>query len=233
MKGNKRIAEIMTEDYGVKDLTPYEEINYEILNFTDEISRVKITSKTNRCFCAPVYAMFDGYHMAWYGDYGEYVFDCTWKTNVHNLAYNSPYYQLEKCQASRRKEFDADECAEQLIESIKNGYWYEELDQEQKARLEEIITSPYVYIDDDDVLYEYEEICDKLQSLYRATEDKYEWIAEVRSTDFSDLEDVLDCEEYELYNFGEKAPLHYFIILYMLSVVANLEAEKQEGEGAK
>ena len=231
MKGNKIIAEVLTKDYGVTDLTPYEEINYEISNFTDEISRVKITSKTNRRFCAPVYAMFDGYHMAWYGDYGEYVFDCTWKTNVHNLAYQSPYYQLEKCQASRRKEFDAEECAEQFIKSIKNGYWYEELDQDQKARLEEIITSPYVYIDDDDVLYEYEEICEKLQSLYRATEDKYEWISELRNTDFSELEDVFDCEEYELYDIGEKAPLQYFIILYMLSVVANLEAEKQEGEG--
>lgn len=230
MKGNKRIAEIMTKDYGVKDLTPYEEINYEISNFTDEISRVKITSKTNRNFCAPVYAMFDGYHMAWYGDYGEYVFNCTWKTNVHNLAYCSPYYQLEKCQAQRRTEFDENECAEQFMKSIKNSFWYEELDQDQKARLEEFIQEPYDYICFDDVLYEYEEICEKLQTLYRATSDKYDWVAELRNTDFDDLQDVFDCEEYEMYSFGEKAPLRYFIILYMLSVVANLEAQRKENE---
>ena len=231
MRGNERIAEILTKDYGVKNLTSYEEINYEILNFTDEISRVKITSKTDDFWC-PVYAMFDGYHMAWYGDYGEYVFDCTWKTNVHNLAYGSPYYQLEKCRPiERTKEFNAKECQESFMKSIKNGSWYEEdLDQDQKARLEEFIQEPFDFICIDDVLYEHEEVCDILQRLYRATEDKYDWVAELRNTDFGELESVFDCEEYELYRFGEKAPVRYFIILYMLSVVANLEAQKKENE---
>lgn len=92
MKGNAIIAEILQKDYGIKDLTGYEDIKYEMQHFTDEISRVKITSKSKQNFCCPVYALFDGYHMCWYGDYGSFVFDCTWKTNVMNLAYQSPYF---------------------------------------------------------------------------------------------------------------------------------------------
>ena len=43
MKGNATIAEILKDEYGIEDLTPYEEIEYEIENYTEEISRVKIS----------------------------------------------------------------------------------------------------------------------------------------------------------------------------------------------
>ena len=230
MKGNSRIAEILTNDYNVKNLKPYEEIDYEISNFTDKISRVKITSKTGAMFFAPVYAFFDGYHMAWYGDYGEYLFDCTWETNVHNLAYGSPYYQLEKCRpVTSQSRFDGCKCKKQFIESITRGDWYAgDLSQEQKARFDEFIKDEYSYIFSDDILYEHEDICDALQQLYKATYDQLEWFAELRNTDFRDLENVFDCDEYALYDFGKKAPQNYFIILYMLSVVANSELNKQQ-----
>lgn len=228
MIGNETIAKILQEEYDIKDLTPYEEIDYVIEHFTDKISRVKITSKTDRSFCCPVYAMFDGYHMSWYGDYGAWVFNCTWETNVMNLAYNSPYYQLEKLESRERSEFDEQECTKNLLKEIKDGDWYnDDLSDEQKKRFDEYISTAYDYIYSDDILYEYEEICEALKDLYNATDDKFSWISELRKCNFEDeLYNVFNCEEYELYNIGDKAPIRFFIILYMLSVVANLEEAK-------
>lgn len=233
MKGDERIAEILTKDYGIKDLTPYEEINYEISNFTDEISRVEITSKTGRRFFCPVYAMFDGYHMAWYGDYGSFVFDCTWKTNVMNLAYRSPYYQLEKLNGRKRYSFDSVTCEKQFLKLIKEGDFYKyDLTEEQRKRFDEYISESSDFISYDDILCEHEEICTVIKTLYRATGDEYEWIAELRNNDLDedDFYNIFGCADYEIYCIGDKAPLQYFIILYMLSVVANLEAEKQKNE---
>ena len=235
MKGNDTIAKILQEEYEVKSLKPYEEIDYEIENFTEEISRVKITSKTGENFCCPVYALFDGYHMSWYGDYGAWVFDCTWKTNVMNLAYNSPYYQLEKLESKERKEFNEQECAKNLLKEIKDGDWYnDDLTDEQKKRFDKYITEPFDYITYDDVLYEYEETCETLKKLYNATQNEFDWISKINNCDFEerDLNTVFTIEEYELYEIGKKAPIRYFIILYMLSVVANLEETKlKEREG--
>lgn len=226
MIGNKTIAKILLEEYNITDLTPYEEIEYEIERFSEEISRVKIKSKTGRCFCCPVYAMFDGYHMSWYGDYGFWGFCCTWKTDVMNLAYNSPYYQLEKLESRDREEFDEEYCSKQLLKLIKEGDWYNyDLDEDQKKRFDEFISDSYDCISYyDDVLSEHQDLCEKLKDLKNATEDEYEWVAELRKTNFEeDLSNVFECEEYELYNIGKKPSGRYFIILYMLSVVANTE----------
>lgn len=229
MIGNETIAKILQEEYGVKSLKPYEEIDYEIERFSEEISRVKITSKTGQNFCCPVYAMFDGYHMSWYGDYGAWVFDCTWKTNVMNLAYNSPYYQLEKLESRERTEFNEEECAKNLLKEIKEGDWYTlDLSDEQQKRFDEFMATNYDYILSDDVLYEYEETCETLKELYNATQNEFDWISKIHSCDFEeeDLNTVFNVEQYELYEIGKKAPIRYFIILYMLSVVANLEETK-------
>ena len=40
-----------------------------------------------------------------------------------------------------------------------------------------------------------------------------------------DFGNVFGCEEYELFNIGKKAPARFFIILYMLSVIAEKEGE--------
>lgn len=230
MKGNETIAKILCEDYGVKDLTPYEEIEYEIQRFSDEISRVKIRSVSGRNFCAPVYAMFDGYHMSWYGDYGSWVFDCTWKTDISNLAYNSPYYQLEKLDSREREEFNEEACEADLLKEIKSGDWYtNDLTDPQRKRFDEFISTAYDYISYyDDVLSEYMEICEQLKKLVDATQDQNEWIAAIRHNelDESDFGNIFGCEEYELYNIGNKAPIRFFIILYMLSVVNNMERSK-------
>lgn len=226
MKGNARIAEILQKEYDVKSLTPYEEIEYEIEHFSEELSRVKIKSKTGANFCCPVYAMFDGYHMSWYGDYGFFGFCCTWKTNLMNLAYGSPYYQLEKLESTDREEFNEEECAKQLLKLIREGDWYNyDLDEEQKKRFDKFISDDWDYIPyRDDVLSEHKDTCEQLKELMNATQDKYDWVAKLRNTDFEEyLSNVFECEEYELYSIGNKAPVRFFIILYMLSVVAKME----------
>ena len=231
MKGNAIIAEILQKDYGIKDLTGYEEIKYEIQHFTDEISRVKITSKSKRDFCCPVYALFDGYHMSWYGDYGSFVFDCTWKTNIMNLAYESPYYQLEKLDSRKRYSFDSATCEEQFMKLVKEGDFYnEDLNEEQRKRFDEYISESLDYICYDDILCEHEEVCEAIKKLYRATGDEYEWVAEIRNNDLDeyDFYNVFGCADYEIYDIGNKAPLRFFIILYLLSVVANMESEDTE-----
>lgn len=225
MKGNARIAEILQTEYNIKDLTPYEEIEWEIECYTDEISRVKIRSTSGRNFCAPVYAMFDGYHMNWYGDYGSWSFCCTWKTNLGNLAYNSPYYQLEKLECPEREVFDEEHCATQLLKEIREGDWYQySLDDEERKRFDEFITTDFDYISYGEPLYEHEETCENLKTLYNAArESEFEWFSALRSIGERDLEDIFNYEIYELYDIGKKAPGRFFIILYMLSVVAKAE----------
>lgn len=231
MKGNAIIAEILQKDYGIKDLTDYEEIEYEIQRFTDEISRVKIKSKSKKSFCCPVYALFDGYHMSWYGDYGSFVFDCTWKTNIMNLAYQSPYYQLEKLDSRKRYSFDSETCEKQFLKLIKEGDFYnDDLTEEQRKRFDEYISESLDFISYDDILSEHEEVCEAIKRLYRATGDEYEWVAEIRNNDLEedDFYNVFGCADYEIYDIGNKAPLRFFIILYLLSVVANMVEVKGE-----
>lgn len=231
MKGNAIIAEILQKDYGIKDLTDYEEIEYEIQRFTDEISRVKIESKSKKSFCCPVYALFDGYHMSWYGDYGSFVFDCTWKTDIMNLAYQSPYYQLEKLDSRKRYSFDSETCEKQFLKLIKEGDFYnDDLTEEQRKRFDEYISESLDFISYDDILYEHEEVCEAIKRLYRATGDEYEWVAEIRNNDLEedDFYNVFGCADYEIYDIGNKAPLRFFIILYLLSVVANMVEVKGE-----
>lgn len=233
MKGNSEIAKILKNEYDITDLTPFEEIEYEIEQYSEEVSRVKIQSKTGRSFCCPVYAMFDGYHMSWYGDYGFWGFCCTWKTNVTNLAYNSPYYQLEKLQSRARSEFDGEQCEKKFLELIKENDWYNyDLTDEQRVSFDDFMDDCRSdYVDEDSCLSEIDELCEKLKSLKNATSAETDWHYRVSRIDFDESEtyNIFGCADYELYDIAQKAPTRYFIILYMLSVVAN--AEKGGGEG--
>ena len=229
-KGNARIAEILTQQYGMKDITFLEDIHYELQNLADEIQRVKITSPESKGgFWCPVYAMFDGYHMCWYGDYGSFVFDCTWKVNIDNVAYGSPYYQLEKLRNRRQREFDDEECRKELLKAIKEGFWYKtDLSDEQRTHLDNYLECPYSSIFYDDALYEHEETCEQLKNLLSSANDEYEWVAAVNKLD-QELLDIIECEHNDLFNMGQKPPIQFFIMLYLLSVVANAEKEKKDG----
>lgn len=233
MKGDSNIADILQKEYNLDDLTPWEEIDYEIQHFTDEMSRVKITSKSGRSFCCPVYAMFDSYNMSWYGDYGFWGFNCTWKTNVMNLAYNSPYYQLEKLESRERTEFNGQECSKNLLKAVKEANWYNyDLDEEQQKRFEEYLETEFDYIDSEDVLSEHEETCELIKDLLRNSYSESDWSYTLSRLDIGidELYSIFDCEQYELYQMGQKEPVRFFIILYMLSVVKNLEEERLKNE---
>nr|DAG65948.1 MAG TPA: hypothetical protein [Caudoviricetes sp.] len=228
MKGNKEIAQILKQDYGINNLTPFEDISYEIERYTAELSRVKIQSNSGKVFHCPVYAMFDGHYMSWYGDYGFWGFNCTWKTNITNLAYNSPYYQLEKLESRKRTEFNSERCENEFIRMIKEGDWYNHnLTEKQRKSFDKFITDDFHdYVDCDDYLFEIAEKCENLKALKNATHDETDWYSALgrNNLDESDIYEIFGCEEYELYTIGNKVPGRFFIILYMLSIVA--EAEK-------
>lgn len=231
MKGSDRVGKVLQEEYGVKDLTKYEDITYKIERFTDKVSRVTI--KSNKRIFSPVYAMFDRWFMQWYGDYGSWGFCCTWDTDVMNLAYESPYYQLEKLESRKRTEFDDDVCRENLIKKIKESFFYEyDLTEDEKSRFDTFIEDRYdTYIDYEDELYGYREDCEKIKELVNATGDEFEWISAVRNSDFTeeDYTYFFGCNEYELYDIGQKEPARFFIILYLLSVVCESEKALQKG----
>lgn len=227
MLGNSYIAEILTKEYGILNLEKFEKIDYTIENFNEKVSKVTITSNGCESFCCPVYAMFDGNNMSWYGDYGFWGFNCTWDTNIHNLNYSGPYYMLEKLVSKDRYEFNAKECEKQFLELLKEGSWYNtELDEAGQKRFLEFIEDPFDYISCDGPLYEYENLCETLRCLYRATGDKYDWISSIRNLSQEDISDVFNCEEYALYDIGNKPPARFFIILYLLSIVAERETAK-------
>lgn len=231
MKGSKQIADILKNEYGVKNLKAYEEIDWKITEFSDTVSRVKITSRTGASFCCPVYAMFDGSHVAFYGNCGDWLLNCTWDANVHNLKYNSPYYQLEKLEYSKQKEFSSEKCVSELLKLVREGPWYADLTEEQVEAFEEIIKD-YTCILSGEILYEYEDIVEEIASLiYAANENEFEWYLAVSKVDNEIIDTVFGCEYYELYDIGNKPPVRIFIILYMLSVVANTEKEaKNNGD---
>ena len=226
-KGKEIIGEILNNEYSIKNLKKFEDIEYTIEKFTDKVSKVTIKS-LNETFTY-VSAIFDGYNMHWSGDYGHWSFNCTWETNLQNLSYCSPYYQLEKLKVPSREEFDEEKCKQELLELIKDGPFYEELETDEMIeRFEEYIEEPLDYISMDEPLYEYEDTCEAIKKLYDAAqESEYEWFSAIRSIDSDDFEQIFNCEEYELYNLGKKAPGRFFIILYLLCIVAEREANKE------
>ena len=176
--------------------------------------------------------MFDGYHMSWYGDYGFWGFNCTWKTNITNLAYNSPYYQLEKLESRERIEFNSEHCAEEFLRLIRENDWYNyNLTEKQRKSFDKFIRDDFHdYVDDDDCLFEIAEKCENLKMLKNATRNETDWYHELNNNnlDEPDIYEIFGCEEYELYEIGNKVPGRFFIILYMLSVVANYERRCRE-----
>ena len=118
-----------------------------------------------------------------------------------------------------------------IFEAHKRGDFYnDDLTEEQRKRFDEYISESLDFISYDDILYEHEEVCEAIKRLYRATDDEYEWVAEIRNNDLEedDFYNVFGCADYEVYDIGNKAPLRFFIILYLLSVVANMVEVKGE-----
>lgn len=171
-----------------------------------------------------------------YGDYGEWMFRCTWDANVYNLRYNSPYYQLEKLEREKRDEYNDKQCVRQLLELVREGNWYQELPEKQKEIFdknteEKNCWSNTMWWTDDDVLYEYEDECSEIDSLLSAAWcDEFAWYAALENANANVCEYVFGRDFCELYNLGRKTPVRPIILLYMLSVVANAGKENSKTE---
>lgn len=235
MIGNERIAKILIEDYNVGNIELFDDISYEITELDDNVSRVKITSNNQIKFCCPIYAMFDHNYMMWYGDYGEFVFNCTWDTNVNNLPYESPYYQLEKLKVPKKTKFNSYKCRNEILDTLHNSLFYkEDLNETQRMELNEFLNDDWAdIIYYDSPLYVYEDECETLKNILSHTYDEFDWFGAISNISEEDLNHIFDCEYCEMYDWGQEPPANYFIILYMLSVVAAKESEKKANERAK
>lgn len=230
MKGNKNIAEILTKR-GI-NVELFQNLKYSVTKFDDvngnSIERTKI--ELERGF--PIYCLCDGYYMSWYGDYGSLGFDCTWKTSITNLPYQSPHYMYEKLDLLSKapgnfKEFDGDLCRKELIETVKESSGYEELDEVEQEKLLDYIRSPYSDIPDE-LKYEEDELDEIRDCYFAASEDEYSFVNAVR--EISDNNTFISCESYDMYNFGMQVPTYFFIIFYVLSIVSDMMEEDNNVE---
>lgn len=225
MKGNTAIAEILTKR-GINTAL-FENLKYEVTKFGD-IERTKIEVEHG----FPIYCLCDGYYMSWYGDYGSFGFDCTWRTSIENLPYQSPHYMYEKMDLLSKgsgnfKEFDSNKCRKELLETIMDSDSFQELDELDQEKVIKYIQCPYCDIDES-LKYEEDEL-DELKTCYMAAgEDEYSWVNAVREV--SDSNTFISCESYAMYDFGMQLPTYFFIVFYVLSIVNDMIQEEKKNK---
>ena len=229
LKGNETLAQ-MIEARGCNPEI-FQRLTYGTVKIDDSIERT--TVRFSESLMCPIHCLCDGYYMSWYGDYGGLTFECSWKTSVTNLPYQSPYYLYEKVDVLSKhqsilKEFNSALCRKNLLKCIQDSDGYDELEDSLKDELIEYITNYYgVYLSEE--LEEYEKEVDELQQCYAAAgEDQTSWVSSVREV--SDDNRFISCEVYDLYDIGDELPLSYFIVLYVLSIVAE-DICKNEQQG--
>ena len=101
---NKQIKDI--------DLTGFKIVE---INKTPQMTLIKATR------FAPVYFAFYDHFIVCSGDYGEWVFDCTWKTNEKQLPENM-LYLLGKLSRQCKKTIFNESLIEQNFEELKNNF---------------------------------------------------------------------------------------------------------------
>lgn len=230
MKGNKDIAGILKERQVSPDM--FQDLTYTITKF-DGIERTRIDMKGG----CPIFCLCDGYYMSWYGDYGSMGFDCSWKTSIENLPYQSPHYMYEKMDLLSRtpgrfKEFDCNLCKKELLDSIRESSGFEDLNEIEQDQVMSYITDNSAYWVPDS-LKDYEEELEELHNCYHAAcEDEYAWVDAVRK--LSDENSFLCCETYDMYNFGMQVPTYFFIVFYVLSIVRDMiQEDKSKNESTE
>ena len=228
MELNKYIIEQCKKEYP-KVENALKEIKYEIFHYGDEIEKVKFTFGE----LCPIYCLCDGYYMLWYGDHGSFSFDCTWKTSLFNIRFNSPNYLFEKMDitsidGSAGKYFNPNKCREDILNYLYESDWYEELSDYDKSRVKGFITSEKWCPDIDDYKLSSsvdKELVEDIRKLIQSTNDRYEFINEIREID-RDGSPFSEC--YELYNAGEEISYHFWLILLGLNYIYCKEMEKKE-----
>lgn len=226
MLGNANLFEICKKDYPGLNL---DNLNYKIEIFGD-LEKVEIWLND----CSPIYCLCDGNYMHWYGDHGSFSFDCTWKTSVRNLPYYSPAYMFEKLDQTAilgpGKEFNATKARKAILDQLFNSSWWEEeVLEEDKPIIKNLFESTYIFYKSIwglETQKEYDQnMLEQIATVLDASSDQFELITHLR-----DLDDTnpLNDDDYHLYYAGETISPHFYLIFYALSVVAELEAKKEE-----
>lgn len=221
MRGNEQIAKILLDNYGVNVGNYYDKLTWEITT-DNQVERVTITfparNPVNNAYC-----LCDGNWMLWYGDYGAFSFNCTWKASVKNIPAASPYYLWEKYESVNKhdqKEWSSARCMTSLLNTIRQSSGYEDLSEEQRSDLEDCLNNPFNSVWEYDSLEEHEEYLNQVVELFRAAcEDRIEFQYKVREVE--DDNNFIAAEVHDLYDIGDMLPKAFFILLYIFSIVQN------------
>lgn len=223
---NSYTIEQCKKEYSSVD-TILDKINYTVDKISDNIERVE-WSINGGC---PMYCLCDGHYMMWYGDHGSFTFDCTWRTSLMKIPFNSPHYLFEKLDMtsidrSGGKYFDSDRCKEEVLNYLYESGWWEDLSDYNKSRVKSYITSNKWFPDIDD--YKLSKDVDKclveeIRELIGSTSDRYDFICKLRELDRADS--PFEC--CELYSAGEQISYHFWFILLCLNYIYCRELEKE------
>ena len=188
----------------------------------------KTTIKFNDSLACPIYCICDDHYMHWYGDHGAFSFDCTWKTSIYEIPFNSPYYLFEKFDVtsiagSAGKDFEPKECEAEVLNYLYESGWWEDLSDYDKSRVKGYLTTDKWYPDIND--YHLSNSVDKylvedIRELIQATNDRFEFIIKLRDLDRTDSP-FEDC--HELYSAGEELSPHFWFIMRCLLEVVRRE----------
>jgi hypothetical protein len=168
--------------------------------------------------CEYIRAVFHGYKLSIYGDYGFWGFDLTWKGNVFNMPYDNPGYWYGKLAYEFRESgnpYDDSQCREDILEAVKDLFEQGEVTEEkQKTILEFLKDHSYVIPEE---LEEYEEFIEQITEMLEHT-DEYEWISYLRDNT-EELEPYFgEACEWSLWNFGKKVHVRIWIAMYLLGL---------------
>lgn len=210
-----------------------DKIQYTITEF-DGIERIKFTLEEEGC---PMYCVCDDRYMSWYGDHGSFTFDCSWKTSLRKIPFNSPSYlftKLDRCGARGTGLIWNGELARKnLLEYIYESDWWSELDDEPLAEtlkedLKSFFEGPY-YKDTDDYYTGKldDSMLDRIKDLINSAHEEWAFIQKLNDMEETD---VINSDDEWLYECGNEITPHFWFILFALNIIYAKEIEKDSVE---
>lgn len=229
---NQCIIDQCKKEYPQCD-TILDKINYKIDIYEGGIQRISWginDGSLMHCLC-------DGYHMLWYGDHGSFSFDCTWKTSLFKIPFQSPYYLFEKLDScgsrGTGKIWDPKIAKEAVLEHIyETSWWEEEIESDLvKDEIKQMFEGPhykdsfYYHTGEQD-----EEMLDALKNLINETENEWRF-----ATCLNDLPQgyPVNSDDYDLYECGNVIIPSFWFILMCLNYIYDREVEKQENDSSE
>ena len=232
MEINSYILEQCKKEYPKVDIV-LDQIQYTIEHYNG-IEKIKFTFDNG---CCPIYCLCDDRYMMWYGDHGSFTFDCTWKTSLMKIPFNSPHYLFEKLDKSGAKGtglvWNSAKAKKAVLETIYESSWWEEEIESDIVRdeIKQLFEGPawkdsfYYHTGQQD-----DEMLDALKRLLNETENEWRF-----ATCLNDLPESypINSEDYELYECGNEITPHFWFILLGLNYIYCKELEKQDDNEKK